>query len=525
MSSDQLNIKEKPPSLTTHEARWGSSALHLLSITWRRSLADRLGEASALREAFWWTCRTWLLGWHQDLVRCLEHVGDTHFKRDWLAPGSFWNRNHTWIYLPCATPYYDFSCDIKLRYGGPPFIQLDWHFSLSTWGKAPESTWVGGSKGRVLLAKHQWSMLEVKVMKKIHSRHKRRSKMRTKIMTYCDCNGWWFRGNLLAKKRTALAFCFSTRRRKLQHPRPKRSLSCFATKIGVVSPMTAAHWLGFFLDPPRSLSSSMEDRTYGILELLSLQGQLNLQADLITWFDIDSLFQLKWVQESLKIFVIIMYIDILDYVVLPKGKREKQRSKHVAANWKQLDSLTQSTFSACAMGKPLAASSPMLQVSTKAVNAIRTVTAVASCHPNFHDTFLYCISGYIKMWHPTIKRQVGLDSIHLGAQKHSGLWLQNGGDLWRCRGAAQVGDLCLSGSTGWGQWGRRCPFKAPICWRGQMSILRVFLGVALTSDFFFFKRNFLVCLCAICHTLSCHRRRNRPDLEKGISLAVPRTAT
>lgn len=44
---------------------------------------------------------------------------------------------------------------------------------------------------------------------------------------------------------------------------------------------------------------------------------------------------------------------------------------------------------ACAMGKPLAASSPMLQVSTKAVNAIRTVTAVASCPPNFHgDTFL-----------------------------------------------------------------------------------------------------------------------------------------
>ena len=72
----------------------------ILSITWRRWLADRLGEASALREAFWWTCRTWLLGWHQDLVRCLEHVGDTHFKRDWLASGSFWdpNRNHTWIY-------------------------------------------------------------------------------------------------------------------------------------------------------------------------------------------------------------------------------------------------------------------------------------------------------------------------------------------------------------------------------------------------------------------------------------------
>lgn len=39
--------------------------------------------------------------------------------------------------------------------------------------------------------------------------------------------------------------------------------------------------VGFFLDPPRSLSSSMEDRTYGILELLSLQGQQNLQADLI----------------------------------------------------------------------------------------------------------------------------------------------------------------------------------------------------------------------------------------------------
>ena len=62
---------------------------------------------------------------------------------------------------------------------------------------------------------------------------------------------------------------------------PARNDPCpVSLKIGVVSPMTAAiGWL--FLDPPRSLSSAMEDRTYGILELLSLQGQQNLQADLI----------------------------------------------------------------------------------------------------------------------------------------------------------------------------------------------------------------------------------------------------
>ena len=224
MSSDQLNIKEKPPSLTTHEARWGSSALRLLSITWRRWLADRLGEASALREAFWWTCRTWLLGcW-------LEHVGDTYFKRDWLASGSFWTRTekNTWIYLPCATPYDDFWCDIKLQYGEPPFIQLDWHFSMSTWGKAPESTWVGGSKGRCFTSKtsmkYVWGQSDEN---QFQAQKKKRDeeKNEDKNNDYSDCNGWWFR-KPVGLTRTA-CILLKTRRRKLD-PRPKRSLSCFA---------------------------------------------------------------------------------------------------------------------------------------------------------------------------------------------------------------------------------------------------------------------------------------------------------
>ena len=239
--------------------------------------------------------------------------------------------------------------------------------------------------------------------------------------------------------------------------------------------MTAACWLAFF-DPPRSLSSAMEDRTYGILELLSLQGQQNLQADLITWIASPT----EMGSSKLKIFVIIMYIDILNYMVSP-AERERNRDQSM---W--------------------------LQVSTKAVNAIRTVTAVASCHPNFHDTFLGCISGYIKMWHPTIERQVGLDQFIFFAYHHSGLWLQNGGDLRRCRGAAQVGDLCLPGSTGWvTSEGGDAHSKPPLL-RGQMSILRVIFWELHWPRIFFFKTTFWLCGCVL-FVILCHATGEETD--------------
>lgn len=97
------------------------------------------------------------------------------------------NRKNTWIYLPCATPCYDFWCDIKLQYGGPPLIQLDWHFSMSTWGKAPESTWVGGSKGRVLLASMKYvggqsDENPFQAQKKKQNEEKMRTKIHDEIM-------------------------------------------------------------------------------------------------------------------------------------------------------------------------------------------------------------------------------------------------------------------------------------------------------------------------------------------------------
>ena len=127
-----------------------------------------------------------------------------------------------------------------------------------------------------------------------------------------------------------------------------------------------------------------------------------------------------------------------------------------------------------------------LQVSTKAVNAIRTVTAVASCHPNFHaDTFLGCISSYIKMWHPTIIDKLGWINSFFSPKNTKDCGSKTvatfGGvevllklATFACQGA-QAGSTSEGGDA----------HSTPPLQDGQMSILRVFLGVALTSDFFF----------------------------------------
>lgn len=210
-------------------------------------------------------------------------------------------------------------------------------------------------------------------MKKIHSRHKRRSKMRTKIMTYCDCNGWWFRGNLLAKKKNCPGILFFNEEKEAPTPPPERMLGpVFATKIGVVSPMTAA-----------MIHQGASVAPWKIAPMASLSCWA-FRANRICrqiWFDKKiACFNWNGFKKVWRFLSLSLLVDILNYMVFSGGKREKQRSKHVAAGEHQ----------GC------------------------------QCHPNsdsssilsskFSWYILYlCIFGYIKMWHPTIKRQVGLD--------------------------------------------------------------------------------------------------------------------
>lgn len=138
----------------------------------------------------------------------------------------------------------------------------------------------------------------------------------------------WLQWLMISKtcwlKKNCPGILLKTRRRKLQRPdpRPKRSLVLFSLlKSEWCFSNDSCH------DPPRSLSSSMEDRTYGILELLSLQGQQNLQADWQIWYRLACF---NWNGDSRKFEDFCHYHCCRYYTLIWFFRRERERNRDLA---------------------------------------------------------------------------------------------------------------------------------------------------------------------------------------------------